>query len=198
MVTEKELSRMEFNPVVKKSLTAVYPKLKAIFGNADDRMVRYVLLMYDRKSPMREYYPDLAKRKEFCAAMAGYDIEKEDMGPLFDFRVKTGEDTFETNEEMLSMIVSYLKYQNNYLWAMVVNNEQAFYEFSKRVMVPVEGGKDKDMLQAVDIKNKLMEAQDNIVQRLEKYMRELTGGDDNLAGELGKRKGVSPESIAVR
>ena len=42
MIPESEYGKMEFNPVVKKSLTATYPKIKQIVGEANDKMLRYV------------------------------------------------------------------------------------------------------------------------------------------------------------
>jgi len=197
MLTDREFSKMEFNPVVKKSLTAAYPKLKGVVGDADDKMLRYVLLMYDMNSPLREYYPELEKRKQFAASMAGYDLDKDDVTGLFDFKIKV-EDEEVAHDELLNMITKYLKYQNNYMWSMIVSNEQAFYEFNKRVMIPVDGQRDKDILQAVDIKNKLMDAQDTIVQRLQKYFRELTGEDDQLEQAITKRKRLRPENIDVQ
>jgi len=197
MISEKDFSRMEFSPTSKRSMLTAYPKLKTIIGDADDRMIRYVLLMYDMNSPLREYYPELEKRKQFAASTAGYDLDKDDVTGLFDFKIKV-EDEEVAYEELLNLIVKYLKYQNNYVWSMIVGNEQAFYEFNKRVMIPVDGTRDKDILQAVDIKNKLMDAQDNIVQRLQRYLRELTGEDDKLEESITKRKRLRPENINVR
>lgn len=197
MLTDKDFSIMEFNPLAKRALTVCYPKLKGIVGDVDDKMLRYVLMMYDMRSPLREYYPELDKRKQFAASMAGYDMDKDDVTGLFDFKVKIeGEET--TYEELLNVIIKYLKYQNNYMWSMIVSNEQAFYEFNKRVMIPVDGTRDKDILQAVDIKNKLMDAQDVIVQRLQKYFRELTGEDEKLEQSITKRKRLRPENIDVQ
>lgn len=195
MIGEKEYSKMEFNPIVKKSLTVVYPKLKQIVGEADDRMIRYVLLMYDMHSPLREYYPEISKRKQFAASIAGFDLDKDDVTSLFDFKIKQDDEEI-PYEELLNLIVKYLKYQNNYVWSMIVSNEQAFYEFNKRVMLPVDGNRDKDILQAITIKTQIMTAQDEIVQRLQKYLKQLTGEDEQLEESITKRKRIRPEDIA--
>lgn len=195
MINEKEYSKMEFNPTVKESLTAKYPKLKKILGDADDRMMRYVILMYDSSSPVRHHYPELGKRKEFAALVAGYDTIKDDVISLFEFKVKVGEE-YEPNEELLSMIIKYLKYQNNWVWSMIVSNEQAFYEYNMRVMMPVEGTRDKDILQAINIKTQIMTSQDDIYQRLQKYYKDLSGGDVLLEDEIKTRKRLRPEEIA--
>lgn len=191
MISDKEYSKMEFDPTVKKTLTAVYPKLKDIVGSGDDKMHRYVILMYDVNSPLRQHYPELGKRKEFAASMAGYDLMKDDVTGLFDFKIND-----EPHEELLDMIIRYLKYQNNWVWSMIVSNEQAFYEYNRRVMMPVEGNRDKDILQAISIKTQIMNSQDDIYQRLQKYYRDLSGGDTNLEEAITVRKRLRPEEIA--
>ena len=192
MIGDKEYSRMEFDPTVKKNIQSVYPKLKDIVGSGDDKMVRYVILMYDVSSPLRQHYPELGKRKEFAASIAGYDLMKDNVVSLFDFKIDE-----EPNEELLDMIIKYLKYQNNWVWSMIVSNEQAFYEYNRRVMMPVEGNKDKDILQAINIKTQIMSSQDEIYQRLQKYYRDLSGGDDKLEEAITTRKRLRPEEIAL-
>lgn len=191
MINEREYKSMEFDPTVKKSLTTAYPKLKEIVGECDDRLLRYVILMYDKNSPLRHHYPELGKRKEFAASIAGYDLMKDDITALFDFKIN---DT--PYEELLDMIIKYLKYQNNWVWSMIVSNEQAFYEYNRRVMMPVDGNRDKDILQAINIKTQIMTSQDEIYQRLQKYYRDLSGGDDKLEESITVRKRLRPEEIA--
>lgn len=196
MIDEKEFSKIEFNPTIKKNLTVAYPKLKEIVGQVDDKQIRYIILMYDVNSPLRNHYPELFKRKQFAASIAGYDLMKDDVTTLFDFKVKNDEDEYVPNEEMITNITKFLKYQNNWVWSMIVSNEQAFYEYNMRVMMPVEGTKDKDILQAINIKTQIMSSQDEIYQRLQKYYKELSGGDNELEEAITKRKRLRPEDIA--
>ena len=196
MIDDTEFLKVEFNPTVKKNLTTVYPKLKDIVGVVDDKQLRYVILMYDINSPLRHHYPDLVKRKQFAADMAGYDLNKDDVTTLFEFKIKNDQDEYVPNEDMLKMIMKYLKYQNNWVWSMIVSNEQAFYEYNMRVMMPVDGARDKDILQAINIKTQIMTSQDEIYQRLQKYYRDLSGGDSQLEEVITKRKRLRPEEIA--
>lgn len=196
MIDDTEFLKVEFNPTVKKNLTTIYPKLKDIVGVVDDKQLRYVILMYDINSPLRHHYPDLVKRKQFAADMAGYDLMKDDVTTLFEFKIKNDLDEYVPNEEMLKVIMKYLKYQNNWVWSMIVSNEQAFYEYNMRVMMPVDGARDKDILQAINIKTQIMTSQDEIYQRLQKYYRDLSGGDTQLEEVITKRKRLRPEEIA--
>jgi hypothetical protein len=204
MIDEREYKKMEFDPLVKKNIFAVYPKLYEIvkpkFDSKDqkvkeriDKMVRYILLMYDINSPLRKHYPELGKRKKFAADLAGYDLE--DVSCLFDFKIKV-EDEYEPYNELIDMIMLYLQYQNNWVWTMIVSNEQAFFEYNRRVMMPVDGSRDKDILQAINIKTQIMTSQDEIYQRLQKYYNELSGGDEDLDNAITIRKRLRPEEIA--
>lgn len=195
MIDDKEFSKMEFNPTVKRQLAVAYPKLKDLVGAVDDRQLRYVILMYDVNSPLRNHYPELIKRKQFAASLAGYDLDKDDVTELFDFKLKV-DGVYVPHEELIAVIIKYLKYQNNWVWSMIVSNEQAFYEYNMRVMMPVDGMKDKDILQAINIKTQIMSSQDDIYQRLQKYYKDLTGGDADLEEAITKRKRLRPEEIA--
>jgi hypothetical protein len=62
--------------------------------------------------------------------------------------------------------------------------------------MPVDGARDKDILQAVEIKTKIMSSMDDIYLRLQKYFRDLSGGDEKLEEILTKRKRLRPEEIA--
>ena len=199
---------MEFNPTVKKKITVVYPKLSEMFGSVDDKMARYILLMYDSNSPLRNYFPELQKRKEFSASIAGYDIDKDDVTPLFTFTRKVVEEAededsepkeyVEPHEELLHAISDFLIYQNNRLWVLISTNEQAFYECQVKVMTEVVSDQDKDALSAIKIKKELLVAMDEIHKRLQLYYRELSGDDKDLELEITKRRRTSAEAVAIR
>ncbi len=190
-----EYSRMEFNPTVKGRIIKEYPVLAKIFSSVEDKMARYVMLMYDSNSPVREFEPELSRRKEFCASVAGYDLEE--IEPLKSLTTKTA-DGFEPYHDLLDCISNYLMFQNNRLWSLIVTNEQSFYEYQRRIMAEIGGEADRDALSAVTLKTKLLEAMDDIHKRLESYYTKITNGDKDLESAISKRKRVSPESIAIR
>lgn len=203
MIPDKDYSSMEFNPLIKRKLLTEYPKLSQIIGERDDKMIRYVLLMYDQNSPLRKYYPDVNKRKDFAAAIAGYDADK-DISKIENLKTLTENVTTEDGqkvvpyEDLLESISTYMTYQNSRLWTMIVTNEQSFYEYQRRIMAEVGGEADKDALSAITIKTKLLEAMDDIHKRLDRYYSELTGGDQDLEMAIMIKKRLSPESKAVR
>lgn len=206
MLRDTDFLKMEFNPMAKKAVCVEHPKLREIVKlqldkeaekvkSKLDKTVRYILFMYDVNSPMRAYYPDLEQRKTVAADMAGFDWGVDSMEEIFEFKLKV-EDAIVPNDDLLNMIMEFLKYQNNWVWTMIVSNSEAFYEYNRRVMMPVEGTRDKDILQAINIKTQIMSSQDDIYQRLQRYYRDLSGGDTVLEDAVKVRKRLRPEEIA--
>jgi hypothetical protein len=79
---------------------------------------------------------------------------------------------------------------------MICANEQTFFEYSKRMMKPVEeaGAKEKDLMSAIAIKSKLSEDMDAINNRLDSYYDKLYG-DADLKNKVQKVR-ISPESMS--
>jgi len=161
----------------------------ANYADADrNRVIRYIIYMYDSKSPLAKYFTDITRRKEESASLAGFDLvkNKSRLELLFDLE-----------EDLVGrMVVDFLRYQNNRLWSMIISNEQAFYEFTKTLLTLVRSEKgDKDKLQAVQVKTKLMEDLDAVNDRLNKYYDQLYG--DSVIREIASGMGVTPEEIAL-
>tara|TARA_R100000458_G_C8268123_1_gene242980 strand:+ start:1038 stop:1634 length:597 start_codon:yes stop_codon:yes gene_type:complete len=189
--SKEDFNKMLFNPYsIKGSVKKKYPKLKMFktFLSSDDKMIKYVLFMYDFNTPLKEQFPDLKIRKEEAAQMSGYDLEddKELLKGMFFF----------TNEKLLSMVDEYLKKQNNRIWSMIVSNEQTFFEYQTKLLSPVDGDRDKDVLQALQIKSKIMDDLNTINERLDSYYMKLYGEDETLLLKIKSDKRLTPEFIA--
>lgn len=191
-----EFNSMSFNVFGLRHSTDLlkeFPKMSLIKGfveysGADrDKYIRYVCYMYDKNSPIKDYYQDLYVRKEECARLAGFSTKSKGiLEDVFDMK----------NEGVLTMINDFLIFQNERVWSMYVSNEQTFYEYQRKLLRNVEGDRDKDVLQALQIKSKLMNDMDEINSRMESYLRSLTGDDAEVVRAITKRRMVTPESIA--
>jgi RNA processing factor Prp31 len=182
---------MIFNPFkVKGSLKKKYPKMKMFssFQSADDQMITYVLYMYDQNTPMKEQFPDLKIRKEQAAVLSGYNLVKDNeiLHDMFFFQ----------STKVVEMVDEFLRKQNNRIWSMIVSNEQTFFEYQKKLLSPVEGDRDKDILQALQIKSKIMDDLNTINDRLDSYYMKLYGEDQELLKTIKADKRLTPEFIA--
>jgi hypothetical protein len=185
-----DYSKMEFNPMAK-GLFKQYPNLGAILKTDDDKLARFVLLLYDKDCPLHREYPDVERRKVQAAQLSGIgdNVEK-----YFTFTMP-GPDGDIQFDLLLNAVTNFLQYKNSRLWSLIVVNTEAFFEYQRRIMAQVGGEVDKDALSAVTLKTKLLEAIDQIHRRLERYYEEMTGGDKNLEGVITNKR-WSPEAIA--
>ena len=187
----EDFKKMIFNPFkVKGSLKKKFPKMKMFssFQTAEDQMIAYVLYMYDQNTPMKEQFPDLKIRKEQSAVLSGYDLVKDNeiLHDMFFFK----------STMVIEMVDEFLRKQNNRIWSMIVSNEQTFFEYQKKLLSPVEGEKDKDILQALQIKSKIMDDLNTINDRLDSYYMKLYGEDQELLKTIKADKRLTPEFIA--
>lgn len=160
-----------------------YPELGLIpsIMNYPIEVIKYVVLMYHKSSPFIKMFQDINTRKAECMAMAGLEEEQKE---LIDF----------SDINFIYMVSEFLKSQNSRLWSMIVSNEETFDEYQRNLMSEVFKTKDdKDKLNAILIKSKLMEDSDIISKRLDDYYRILFG--DSGVAEFAAQK-ITPESIA--
>lgn len=160
------------------------PLVIQIFGKVsldDIPMIKYVSLLYDIKSPLRLKIPDISERKDECASMANIKDGKLD---IFDL----------SNDKLLGYINVYLRYQSSKVWAVLTANEEVLWQYQQELLSPIKDFKnDKDKLQALEIKSKLMGECDAIIKRIESYEDKIFG--DNKQ-EKDKILNYTPESIA--
>lgn len=164
-----------------------FPAYKQVFGNVSEAEAKYIIFMYDSKSPLKTYYSNLEARKTAAAELAGIPADKT--RDLFHMK----------HPNVVSAVMNFLQFQNSHLWILIVSNEEAFAEYSENVISRVDAGDDdttdKDILAAVEKKTKLLDAMHNIRTRLESYYREFYGDDDVVRVEIKHRRST-PESQA--
>lgn len=187
------------------------PQFAAAVSNTHvDQIIKYIILMYSKQSPLAKKFTDLTIRKTQAAIMAGFDMV-EDLKGSIDFIAGEGEDDEDIelvipslltklydflDEQMSEMIVGFLRFQNDLRYSMLESNRQTFYEYQQTLLSPVLMIRnDKDRITALAVKSKLMEDSDAIALRIEKYEQEVYV-DPKAIDHVRKRRS-SPESIAA-
>ena len=200
MIFSKELfDKMIINPFGEDFKMDDYrEKLNEIMGGvwkkrsaSLEKAVKYILYMYDIGSPMRRQYSNMEQRKEECAVLAGFKLEREkdrnDAQKLYEFK----------DDIYTDFVVNFLKYQHNKTWALLVSNEEVLFQIQSELMKPVTNSKgDKETLQGYEVKDKLMERCDSIIKRIEAYEDKIFG-QDKLLLEKVKSAPITPEQIAL-
>jgi hypothetical protein len=161
------------------------PLVKQIFGeqvsSSDLTIIKYIVLLYDVKSPLRLKIPDIINRKEECAEMVGLKSGREE---LFDL----------SHPKVLGYINMYLRYQSSKVWSVLAANEEVLWQYQQELLTPIQNFKsDKDKLQALEIKTKLMQECDAIIKRIDAYEEKLFGDNKEKKDQILT---MTPESIA--
>lgn len=199
MYKKEDFRRCFFNPLAE-DLNYEYPRLAVLLphGIEDERfadsksqtkMIRYVLALYDPKSPLVKDYPDLNSRKIEAARVAGYDIEAE--REILDMVYSCD------SEYLVQFIINFLRQiVQSRAWASIQADEQTFWEFVFRMLLPIRESKDKDDVSAVSLKTKLGSDKEDIGDRLERNWNRFLGDDEDLKKKVQIKKGFSPEDMA--
>lgn len=191
---KEDFSQCRYNPFTEDLLHA-YPELQGIFpdlNETQEKVLRYAMACYDPKSPLIQDFPLWIKRKDMAAFIAGYDFdtEREYLAGLF-----SGMD-----EEAMSIIHIFLRMCiRSRLWAMIVSNEDTFWEYNMRLKIPIaKAEKDKDMMSAIQAKTKLSEDQEMFHQRIERLWKEFFGDDEEMAKAAEANFKMNPQQIAKK
>jgi hypothetical protein len=155
-----------------------------------DTAIRYVVLLYDRTSPLVKKHQNFEERKKAAMDYASSfgEISEEWMDDVIGNR----------DDKVIEMIIDFLKVQDDKLWSSIITNEELFLEYTKTLFKPIELiSSDKDLIQATTIKEKIREAQSKVRQELKALYEEFYNGDKKLE-EVAKGKKFSPEYLAKR
>lgn len=192
MYKDQDFNKTLFNPLKKGSIFEAYPRLEKLKDiGVDERLVKYIICVYDYNSPFVRDYKDLKLRKQTAAQFVGYDLGKDAslLDDLFDFK----------NSTFIDAVDIFLKeFINSMLYYGICANEQTYWEYGKRMMQPIDAAdsKEKDIISAIATKSKLSEDMANIRGRIENDYRKLYG-DDDLEKAVNKKK-FRPEDNATR
>ena len=158
-------------------------------GEYKNKVIKYICYLYDPNSPLKEFFPICldAKSRRLSSPVFNLDDNRFKDMVIAMMSLK--------NEVVVVMIDEFLRFVNNRVWSMIVSNEETFYEYQRKLLRNVTADRDKDLLQALQIKGKIMEDLDNINERLEKYYLKLYAGDEDLVKTITSRKSITPENI---
>jgi hypothetical protein len=165
------------------------PKWKKLKIKNFDTAVRYVMFLYDMTSPLIKKFPNFEDRKKNAITLAIWgEVPEKWIDDVLNNR----------DENVVEMIIEFLKVQDDKLWSSIMTNEELFLEYTKTLFKPIELiSSDKDLIQATTIKEKIRESQAKVRQELKGLYEEFYNGDKKLEEAVKGRK-FSPEYLAKR
>jgi hypothetical protein len=154
-------------------------------GLDNNKVMIYIVLMYDKSSPYRKKFTDVLKRKIEVAHDVGFEVEA---GGTFNSLV---EDFLKGKNEIVNRkIVQYVRLHRNYKYSYQVSVEASY----SNLMLEILGGDTKNISKARDLKDEL---EDNLLELLNQdsnpYLK-----DEILRFMEDERLALRPEDIAKK
>lgn len=153
----------------------------------------YFLYLYDQNSPFVRTYQDHRKRKEMVATYIGLD------NPDIIQQLSTLED-----EIYQDVLLELLLEQKSRLWTTIVVHEHLFSEYAEKLLKPIDsksgsrGLSDKEVLQAVDTKDKIRNSLREISDALDADYTKFYGGDNEIKIKQFTKTHISrPEDLML-
>lgn len=178
MYKEAEFNKCLFSPCVD-DVFKEYPqlnKIKSIDSRIDNKLMKYIICVYDYRSPVVVHNRELKIRKQVAAEFCGYDMQKDKLSIIFNIE----------EDYILQAIDVFLKsFIHSRVWYMITCNENIFWEYGQRMLKPVgindeDSGKkmsEKDIIAAMQAKTKLSEDMAAIDERLDAAYKRLYGNE---------------------
>lgn len=117
-------------------------------GIDNNKVMQYILLMYDKSSPYRAKFTDVLKRKIEVAHTCGFDTED---GGNFEPPV---EDFLKGRNRIVNQkAVAYVRMHRNFKYSYLVTIEESYYN----LMVEILGGETKKIATAKEVQGELEE-----------------------------------------
>lgn len=185
----KDFTNCQFNPLAEGQLLSVYPRLTEIVDpewrdEYLDSILRYMIMVYDPKSPLVYNERDLNYRKGIAIELAKLEDEI------------TAEAVINSTHEYSSqLIIKYLiRFVRSKEWAAICAFESSFYESIREVLDPISGKNSREKLDSVQKKAVIKQEIVEDIKRLDTLYRTFFGEDEELMNKNKRR--LTPEMIA--
>lgn len=186
---KQDFNNCQFNPLVEGSLLGVYPRLSEIVDpewrdDSLEAILRYMIMVYDPKSPLVFNERDLNYRKGIAMELAQLDdtIAQE--------AILSSSHSY-SSQLIIKFLIRFVRSKE---WAAICAFESSFYESIKEVLEPISGKNSREKLDSVQkkavIKSEIVED----IKRLDMLYRTFFGEDDELMNKNKRR--LTPEVIA--
>lgn len=183
--TAKSFEKCLFNPM------DLSPELDELRPDCEhsENVLKYILCLYDPKSPLIKDNKNITQRKQEAARLAGFDLEK-------DSEFLDGLYTFSNKAAVESTCLFLRKYVNEMLWSTIVVHEQMYYEYHSRLMASIEevDTNQKDVYSTVVLKEKLREGLIAIYRDLQAFYKEMYPEEALREAVTGRK--ITPETMS--
>ena len=191
----KEFAKMMFDPTKLPDGEEVLKYFKDLYkhkefrinpgeGIDNNKLLLYIMCVYDANSPYRKKFPDILKRKIEACHDCGFKMKEEGK-----FTEPTEDFLRGNNDKVNRKIVEFVRMHRNFKYSYLVTIESSYYSM---------------IYEIINGNTKLISEARNVQTELEETLMELLNLDDNprIRDELlrymeNERLNLRPEDVAL-
>lgn len=167
----------------------IFPHLRNKDQKESSRLVRYIIYLYDIKTPLREYYKNINQRRKIALDLSGYNNKQLD--PLKKKRVVEAIDS-----DVVDTIHCFIKHQNNRNYSQLILCENSFWDYQQMLTVPVDRNADKREIERREMIRKECRSLQDEITNIE---YKIFGSDKETIDLISeaRRMRTTPEHMAI-
>lgn len=170
---------------------------------SSEQLMRYVVYVYHRKSPLAERLGDISLRKKTALELCGIDLkemDKDERSKVFFTNLILSHHLFTS-----ALSLNFLKFENNLKWTQLVRAMEAWEDVLFQMQQDPEGTEKKSSVEIAKIKTDLYKNAQLYRQDIDRLSAELMQEDMQLQNALSghlfiqkrKRRLLIPEDYAI-
>lgn len=177
----------------KDEFKEVWPNLIRSQEKEVNRRIRYIIFLYDHKSPLVRKIKNIDERRDYAAKLAGYNIAN--VPEELKRNVIDGKEP-----SLVLSIYNFVKYRNPMKFTELVIYENNFWDYSKILLSPPKKQANHEVTEAEVKRRKALRVEiKNIQEDIEALQYELFSGDKEIIPIVRevRRMQTTPEAMAL-
>lgn len=170
---------------------------------SEEQIMRYIIYVYHRKSPLADRMGDIVLRKKTALELVGVDLLKADKNSeakkFFSLLI------ISHNDFVNRLSLNFLKFENNLKWTQLVRAMEAWEDVLYQLQQDAEGTDKKSSVEIAKIKADLYKNAQLYRQDIDRLSAELMQEDIALQNAISshlmiqqkKRRLITPEDYAI-
>jgi hypothetical protein len=207
LLNDKDFETLTYNVMKYKNdvnLLSRFPTLNGIksfreYGGDRNKVIKYIVLCYDKGSPiMQRYLQDSVQRKVLSAQYAGFLSNKEGLfDDGVDAMMKCLDPTVNT------MIIDFIRTFNDPTFSLLMTGLESYYQKLEQI-ISADFGSKRDVFQIEETKGKLFKQAKEMSESLEEAARKILTDENpylmrdlycTIDNEMKNRLNITPERM---
>jgi len=192
IIDDKEFESLEFNILASRSVDKIkekhpklfqWPEMSRKLGSkvSKVKVLKYIMVCYDKNSPVVKMENNILKRKRVAAEVAGFEFDSKTMKFIKPYR-----DIMEGKDSLVNqMIIKFVIHQHDLLYSQYVSLCESYYQlYYFAITNSMEFGDDVDVVKVIDSKTKVNKQLKELANEIDAMYEEIFLSDKGIENSV--------------